>query len=218
MPKVSRPVIYVSLFAVAVAAFVLTSEDESAPSAATTRTRRAPAPKSVAGFTEEDYAAKYPALNESSRNAFMPLVKRTEPSTLVGQPFVEGNAIPEDLAGGPSWIYTGMAEVNGVKHGLVENSATGDGEFIKPGQRWKRATVLTVTPDTLTLMGSDGVVRRMRTLDDPTAMPSNRNPGLQPVNPGLTGPIGQPNLQVRPTAGNFGTEPNELDNGADDAN
>ncbi|HVL39336.1 MAG TPA: hypothetical protein VM328_08105 [Fimbriimonadaceae bacterium] len=210
MPKISRPVLYTGLFAVAVAAYVLTSEEPP------TGARRTPKPtaKKVEqqnrGFTEADYRDPFPPVNERARNAFMPLVRRSEPS-VVGITPPEGNAISEGITGEAGWIYTGMAEVNGVKQGLVENTVTGEGEFIKPGQRWKKGTVLTVTPDRLTLMGNDGVVHRMRILDEASALPLASGSGFQPLDPGIRGPIGNPNIEVRPersrTAGRRGRAP-----------
>ena len=92
--------------------------------------------------------------------------------------------------------YTGYAEVDGVRQGLLENSASGESVFLVAGQRWKQLVVRSVTAESMTVAGPDGVPIPIP-VKDPTAEQKAGTSvvppiGTVPVNPGgaLRGTIG----------------------------
>ena len=195
--KISRPVLYGGIAVLGIAAWMLTGED-AARKSSTTKPKPAASTK-IKGivYLKEDYENRYARLNHPTPNAFKPIVARVSG----GAELLGPNQIPADMAGGdPNWVFNGMASVDGIAMGLVENGSTGDGEFVKIHQKWKRATVLRITPDTLVLESERGVVRtvRIKTEDDLFALPEMGG-GLVPVNP-LQGPIGGDGMAVRPDA------------------
>ncbi len=149
-------------------------------------------------FTPQDYTAKFAVLNQTPKNAFKPLIVRDNGTGgLKGRIALRTNGIPLDLAGGEgNWAYSGMAVINGKPTALVENSGTGEGVFLKVGEKWKRATVRKVTDTSLVLIGEDGSLHTMKIGDDNTVSAKDKSfAPLRPL-PALTGPIGS--LQVRP--------------------
>jgi len=194
------------VFSVGLIYVALTPPDAAAPVARRAR----PKPKTTDRndpFTKEDYGAKFARLNEPVQNAFRPLVARQEPSRLIyseGPDVLPGgiaagggdpSQIPAEFTDGDAgWRFTGYADVDGVRNGLLENRTTGDGVFVRPGERWKRATVRRITSTELVLAGPSG--ERTISINDgsePTAAPSVVPPGgVAPVNPGpaLRGQIG----------------------------
>lgn len=194
---ISRTVLYGGLAILAVVAWTLTNPEEATAPTKPKAANSASSRTQLDLFTKEDREAEFLSLNTTTRNAFKPIVARTTgPSAGLLAP----NAIPADFAGGdPNWVYTGMATVDGVGFGLVENSATGDGEFLKLNERWKKARVLKMTPELLTLENERGVVRTMRIKTKEDELPPIPGGAMEPINP-LEGPIGN-GLAVRPQAG-----------------
>lgn len=196
----SRPLIYGGVAVVAIAAFILTGEDSSGGNEAiksskaarqetgrsSTRTR------SSTAFTDEDYSATFPAVNEAPANAFKPLVVSAKAAGGSGSGSgsqAAPNEIPASFTDGESiWLYTGTASVDGVPMALVENPATSEGEFIKVGQRWKNTVVRKITPTTLVLSGPGGS-RTFELLRDPE-IDNLIEAETTPLNP-LRGDIGR---------------------------
>lgn len=206
--KISRPVLYGLLLTIGVAGWFLTESDPNAgvvkPKPKTTASSRKD--KGVT-FTDQDYQARYAAVDATLPNVFKPIVARTMgPNSELLSP----NAIPADFAGGdPNWIYTGMASVDGVAMGLIENGSSGDGEFLKISQHWRKARVLKITPEALVMESDRGIVRTMtlKNSDDILPPPLDEGGIVEPVNP-LQGPIGDPNgggngngVAIRPQTG-----------------
>lgn len=160
--KVSRPVVYVGLAAVGVAAWVLTAEE--APKGSSERRPVSSAKKNGEAFLAEDYRASFPPVSEPAKNAFRPLVVRSGLSDAGLS--LPPNAIPLDFAGGePNWIFTGVAIIDGAPVALFENSSTQEGVFVKHGDRWKSSTVVRITPETVVLAGPAGVTRTLKIVD-----------------------------------------------------
>ena len=136
----------------------MSSDTQPAKPVKHTATKRAAS--SADEFTPQDYTAKFAVLNQTPKNAFKPLIVRDNGTGgLKGRLAIRTNGIPLDLAGGEgNWAYSGMAVINGKPTALVENSGTGEGVFLKVGQKWKRATVRKVTDTSLVLIGEDGRV------------------------------------------------------------
>ena len=196
--KISRPVLYGGIAVLGGVAWVMTGE-ETPVRPATSKPKPA-ASKKIKGivYLKEDYENRYAPVNAGTPNAFKPIVARLSGANAE---LLAPNAIPADMAGGdPNWVYTGMATVDGVAMGLVENGSTGDGEFLKNNQKWKRARVLKITPDSLVMESERGVVRTMRLKNEDSFFPPPENcGGLIPINP-LQGPIGGDGVAVRPEA------------------
>ena len=109
------------------------------------------------------------------------------------------NAIGTDLTGGEAgWAYTGTAEVNGHIQAVVENSGTGQGDFLSVGQNWKKAKVVSITDSALTLQGASGNQVTIR-MQEKLASSSMVAGGFAPVkvNSNLNGQIGGP-VAIRP--------------------
>lgn len=188
---ISKPVLYGLIGVIGVAAWFLTEPEPVAPGGAKPKAASAKDKTKGVVYTEQDYKARFASLEGGPRNVFKPLVERsTGPSSELLSP----NSIPSDFTGGdPNWIFTGMATVDGVAMGLVENSASGDGEFLKISQRWKKARVLRITPEALVMESDRGVVRTMTLKAYDEVPPPVIDVGsVEPVNP-LQGPIGDGN-------------------------
>jgi hypothetical protein len=143
-------------------------------------------------FTEEDYKAHFANLNLPVKNVFRPLIL---PATAggVGLAAIAPNEIPKDFTDGKTaWLYTGTAIVDGVPMALVENTETGEGEFLKVGQRWMHAVVRKITPIALVMEGPNGRVRTMDLLKEIGDGEETTLAGMdvRPVSPNLAGAIG----------------------------
>ena len=189
MFKISRPVLFLLIGTLAVAAYLMTSP---APPARHTK-KTMPRPQvSVTStvYTQQDYDANFPKPVLASRNAFAPLVMRKN-GALIAALAAAGN-IPADFAGGdPNWACTGSAELDGVRQALIENKATNDGVFLKQGDHWKNCVVSQVLEDSVVLVGPGGVAKTIQVKQD-TATGSDETDlsGNIPVQPSLSGPIG----------------------------
>ncbi len=165
MPKifgknVSPIVIYA---AGALAAFLVYSElfpAEATSAGSRRRTTRKTTPAAETGpYTKADFEAKFAAFNEPVKDAFRPLVAKAEPVTqqVQVQPLGPTNILSADLTGGEgNWAYTGFAEVDGVRQGLLENGTTSESVFLRSGQRWKSLVVRSIGTESMTVAGPDG--------------------------------------------------------------
>lgn len=208
MAKLSRPVMYGGLLVLVVAAYAFVQGGDAPSKGGFKGTSAKSSSKSKdIDLTKEDYSAKFAEPHVQVRNVFMPLVMRAGGK---GGPGGIGGPvnIPSELTlGEQNWAYTGMAEVNSIPQALVENTVTGDGVFLKQGERWKDATVFQITPDVLTLIAADGVRYEVKVLGSQDPVLGTPAPGFQPlaVAPaaGLQGPIGAAgaagDVQVQPT-------------------
>ena len=149
-------------------------------------------------FNQEDSEAKFVRLNTPAKNSFRPLIMPSTARSATGIGALLPNEIPADFTDGKTkWLYTGTAIVDGAPMALVENPETGEGEFIKVGQRWKKAIVRKITPTSLALEGPNGRARTLQLMQDPVedettlagleVRPATPNIGS---NNSLAGPIG----------------------------
>lgn len=198
MAKISRPVLYTAVFAVAVAAFYLTQDDGGTPGVGV---RRKPTAKASAtdasGFTDEDRTArgKFVRVADAGKNVFLPIVAKATARSGTGK-FVATNGIPPEFAGGETgWSYTGNAEIDGKLYAGLQNSATGETVLLVRGQSWKRSSVSALGESGLTLTSTMGLVRKIDIPEFPSGDAYLASAGgVRPlaVAPpgGLTGPIG----------------------------
>jgi len=179
-----------------VGAYFYLQEDDT-PKRVTKKRVVASSTKKADEFLPIDYKAKYASYTEEAKDAFKPLVLR---SSDAGRSVMDTPGdIPLALTGGePNWRYTGVAEIDGVPNALLDNSGTGEGVFLKAGERWKKATVLTVTRDSVVLQGEDGVAKEIR-LADFGGKDDDENSKDAPVKPPISGAIG--GLSVNPVPG-----------------
>lgn len=214
--KISRPILFTSLAALAVAAYVLT-DGESAKASIKSRPRKASASleKDKYGLDERDRkvtAADFSPVSGAPKNAFQPIVVRTRGAAEVA---VAPDAVPAEMAGGdPNWFYTGNAELDGKPTALLDNRVTMESEFVSQGQKWKRCTIVKIDPQDLILAGPSGrKVKLTLNTGEMTVYPGSPRmaSGFQPVNPALRGPIGGNGISIRPDrnglrGANLGTE------------
>lgn len=138
-------------------------------------------------YLKEDETAQFASLQGEMPNAFKPAVQKKE---MVGSTKTS-NAIPPIFTSGESgWVYTGNMEVNGGQNALLENGGTGEGVFLKPGEKWKSLTLKQVKADSIILRAQDGFEKEI-------FFGSNNSDAAQsvaPLNPGpaprLAGQIG----------------------------
>lgn len=196
MAVVSKPVLFFALFATAAAVYLWSSpETASAKTPPTTKKRVA-----KAKFDGWDFPPPEPALPKPkaiARDVFLPKVKVQRvvrlPSPGAKEDLV---AIPTNLADGEGgWAYTGMAEVDGVRMALLENSGTRQSGYIREGEDWKKAHVVGITTACIVLSDEKGVAQTIYRYN-PNDPPKPKPPpdlGFQPLNPGglPTGPIGR---------------------------
>lgn len=138
-------------------------------------------------YTKEDETAQFASIEGGLPNAFKPAVQK---KIAVGSAKTS-NAIPPIFTSGETgWIYTGNMEVNGGQNALLENGGTGEGVFLKPGEKWKSMTLRRVKSDSIVLRAEDGFEKEI-------FFGSNQSDAAQtvaPVNPGpaprMAGQIG----------------------------
>jgi len=161
---------------------------------------------SKGGFLPIDYTAKFDSVTSPAKNAFKPLVMKTDIRETVP---TKDNGIPIAFTGGePNWIFTGSATVDGTPNGLLENTSTGEGVFLVSGEHWKTSRVLTITKDEIVMQGPEGDARTIKMETEeassdtrtasvtplPLPMPGqlNAQPMAQGGNPGGQMTFGQP--------------------------
>ncbi len=194
----ARPLVYGLLVVLAIVAYSLSSDAGSTGSKAPVSKPHAPAiARSDIEFDHADFVARFDKPSLQMRNPFVPLVEiRTAGPSTSG----DLDHIPADLAHGEAnWIFTGLAEVDGVRLALLENSQTRRGGFVKEGEIWKTCRVQTITSQSVVLLDLHGGRQVVMRLDPnkPAKPKAAPNAGVQPVTvpPALTGPIG-PNLEI----------------------
>ena len=190
--KKTSPVVWAGLLAVCAAVYY-SMDGDSASNAATLK-RKLPAPSTKKDdFMPVDYTAKFDTFDaKASGNAFNPLVVRSQGKNTV--PTIDG-AIPAAFADGDgNWQYKGFATVNNVSSGLLENQNTGEGVFVKPGERWKSCRVLTITRDSIVMQGTSGAARTIPIVseDEPVSRMAGTSLTPLPVPNPITGAITDP--------------------------
>lgn len=200
----SLPKLVIGGVAIGAIAFLMTGSPETPrKKAESSKPRAASRAKAEDEFTKADYEAKFAPTKLAVRDVFSPLVLASSGGRGGS---IAPNAIPFDFTGSKeAWVYTGTAVINGVPNALVENTSTGEGEFIKVGQTWKLATVRRITPTSLTLTNSSGRVQTMDLmrdleLDDRSLMSAQ----VQPVAPQGRGDSGRSGSFGMPGGGSFG--------------
>ena len=198
MPKVfgkevSTVTLGVGVLAVLVLGYKLTSSDDTPT---TPKKKIKPPIKKSYGQTDyldADYAFKIAPLPDSTtpKDVFKPLVSKDSLTSAAGNQSID------------SYTYSGMAQLNGVANGLLENSQTGQGDFVQPGQRWhEQWQVIKVTGDEIALRNDSGDVK---TLLAGAAMAKEGNAVTAPAaaagapvaNPVMVGPIGASDITIQ---------------------
>jgi len=200
----SRPLLYGGLIVIVAAVYFW-------PSSSPTPAAQRPGAKANAGknkerdwtFLASDFGPRFDKPQGKTRDIFNPLfyVEHAAPKTNQDQ-IME---VPANLAQGEAgWAYTGMAEVDGKRLALLENSSTHQGGFVKEGEAWKRSHIVSITSESIILVGPDGSEETVYRYDPnrpakqkaATAAP---DAGFQPVDvgPALRGPIGA-NFEISP--------------------
>lgn len=215
MSLIKKPVFWIGVVGVGIAGWILTNPESHTSNQLGRTTRKKVAAKTSEVFTEEDYKAKFAPMQISFKNSFTPIVARRD-ATLGGGDGA-ANEIPLEFTGGNAgWVYTGSAEIDGQISALLENRTTGDGVFLKPGERWKSAVVVKILGDGVVMRGPSGE-KTFALVDDSSKAPvATVNPNTNVVPParvsnvpgGLSGPIGRGNfpggISVMPQGGQAG--------------
>ncbi len=167
-------------------------------------------------YLPEDEKAQFASIEGGLPNAFKPAVQK---KALIGSSKTS-NAIPPIFTSGEAgWVYTGNMEVNGGQNALLENGGTGEGVFLKPGEKWKSLTLKQVKAESIVLRAEDGFEKEIYFgSNDSSAVQS-----VAPFNPGsgprMAGQIGggqvfaesSQNLTTLPAIEGFGS--NDQTNG-----
>ena len=193
MAVLSRPIIFLAIFAAAASIYV-GSQPVAAPAKATTKKHSAKTAFDGWDFPPPDPSLHLPKPPEATRDVFLPKVKVLRVVKLPGAK-EDLVAIPSNLAGGEGgWAYTGMAEVDGVRMALLENSGTKQSGYIREGEDWKKSHVVGITTACIVLSDEKGLAQTIYRFNpnDPPKVKPVPNPGFAPLNPGglPTGPIG----------------------------
>ncbi len=173
------------------------------------------APKSTKEslYTKEDIDAKFESIPATIKNGFVPLVTKGDGAV------VSKNEIPLGFTGGEgTWTYTGNMVVDGTPNALLENSSTGDGVFLRPGQNWKNLRLIAVKEDSIEVEGPNGA-RKTVYFDDKSISMAAPSTNLQPLppaaiqgnlpnvaNPQLNQPGGNPRRQRGQQANQFNAD------------
>lgn len=216
-----KPIFWIGVVGLGIAAFVLTEPEETRSTGATKKVtkKKSVTKKSETVFTEEDAKAEFKPVNDQARNAFVPIVAR---HTGIGSGDGLANAIPTEMTGGEAnWVYTGTAETDGVRVALIENRTSGDAVFLKRGERWKSAYVISISEYSVILRGPSGT-RTLGLVDETlqrtgTSVAQAGPQGFSPAQPtlprNLRGPINGNDfngMTVSPDAGFSPAPPSEF--------
>ncbi len=191
--KLSRPVVYFFLLALVACVVIWTSDSPSGPPPVAQTKKKAK--KADPGW---DYPPqpplRYTKPKPLARNVFAPLI-HTEKIAKAPEAKDDLVQIPSNFADGESsWAYTGMAEVDGVRMALLENSTKKQSGYVREGEAWKKARVVGISTACIVLSDDKGetqTVYRYNPNDPPKEKPVTDG-GFRP-----TGAIGG-NLSVRP--------------------
>jgi hypothetical protein len=204
MSLLKKPIFWIGIVGLSAAAWVATSPEDTAKRAVVKPAKKTAKKKASIEFLREDFEAKFAPVKSDLKNVFQPIVAKT--SGLRGG---EGlaNAIPADFAGGDSgWVYTGNAEVDGVQSALLESRTTGEGVFLKSGERWKSAVVTGIHENSVVMKGPSGT--KTFALVDSDKPPMLAGNGFAPVrvvpSPEIRGAIGR---QANRTGGQAANDP-----------
>ena len=168
-------------------------------------------------YLKEDETAQFASIEGGLPNAFKPAVQKK----IAMGTTKTSNAIPPIFtAGETGWIYTGNMEVNGGQNALLENGGTGEGVFLKPGEKWKSMTLKQVKSDSIVLKADDGFEKEIffgSNESDAAQAVAPLNPGPAPRMAGQIGGGGQvfaeapQNMATLPAIEGFGS--NDQTNG-----
>ena len=189
MSLIRKPLFWVSILTVGVAGYVMTApEPTGTRSAAKPIKKKSSSKKVVVQFTKDDFDADFKPLNSELKNAFMPIVARK--SGGFGNGDGAANVIPADFTGGDTgWVYTGNAEIDGSAMALLENRTTGEGVYLKAGERWKSAAVSKILSEAVVMTGPSGTKTFTLVTEEPRMARNGFNPASVNVPPGLRGQI-----------------------------
>ena len=136
MPKLSRPVVYTFVAAVAAYAAFLLSQPDAPTARHSVRVVTAARPVADAdGITAADLNAHFPRYAVGTRDPFVPRVVPPKPPGGGGM----------GLGGArDAWALTGIYTINDTLNALVENRTTGESLSLKPGARWRGLRVLSI--------------------------------------------------------------------------
>lgn len=185
-PKKSSNVLYIALGLTVVVAAVLNMGGDppkktttKAPITQSTGKLVSTGVKSDVLIQDEDSTKTFPVFKDKLKPSFKPLVLRSNVDVSTSGP---SNQIPASFAGGESnWIYTGSATMDGRIQGLLENTSSGEGVFLSPGQHWKSLVCTAIREDGLVVTGPDGDTRTIALLTEPKD--SDSVASVSPVNP-----------------------------------
>jgi hypothetical protein len=158
------------LLAIGAVVFVYTEPETPAKKSARLRAgTRSTAKADGSLITEEDLNARFPRYAPPTKDAFRPgvttgkgtgkpkPVQRIAPLILPPPPLkpAEGSLILD------AWTLTGISVIDGVQTALIENKASGDTVFVKPGSLWKGLRVASIGSGALVFIEPGGKTRRM---------------------------------------------------------
>lgn len=194
MPKVSRPVIYTALAAVAAYALVLNTQPDTTTTRHVFLTRNTTqAAADPNGILPEDLNAHFPRYSGGARDPFAPEVVIARPKT------VTGASAGRNRTNATGWALTGINSINGVASALIENSATGDSVFLQPGDRWQGLRVVAIKDDRVVFqnaLGREDTLTFAPPADDKTNASGNPAAGAAPSAPSI--PLSLPPYPVSP--------------------
>lgn len=203
MAKISRPAVYTAVAAVSVYAVVLlTQPDAPAPTHKKVIVRHARAAADV--YMANDLSAHFARYQAGKRNPFLSKLPDVKPPAGAGS------------AARGEWVLTGINIINGVPNALVENSATDDSVFLRPGDRWRGLRVLSIGTDAIAFLNALGQQTHLafRPLEAVAPAPGSREPGggfrlqgLGTVVPLAPMPVGPGNIRSLPVLPPLGSSP-----------
>lgn len=195
MLKISKSMQLLIGLALIVVTYLYTSGEDATTSKTRSTKPSSKTAKLPENVKEEDYTKRFASLNEAPQNSFMPVIARATGGK-DGKSY-EPDAIPQEYAGGePGWYFTGTAEIDGVKQALVENRSSGNGDFLRVGQEWKRVRITAIGENTMTIVGPNGQPKTLSLSYGVTGQFMANSTQVRPLDPTLRGQIGGANGAV----------------------
>lgn len=172
---------------VVVIAYVYLSPTTEPPKSTKTPQLATSSKKKTELYNDTDRTVQFAPIEASLKNSFVPLVTKKD----VNGPVSPGTIPASFVNGETTWTYTGNMTVDGVPNALFENSATGEGVFLRPGEHWKQLRLVTVREDSVEIEGPSGAMKTVYFEDfsvpGPKAFTDAPLPPLPPTMPNNNG-------------------------------
>jgi hypothetical protein len=154
--KISRPVLFILVAGVIGYAVVVSTEPDAAPHKVKKVATKS-AQVDAAGFTKEDYTARFARYTARRRDPFQPKVMpHKTPTAAPASAKPKGNDGLALTGTTGTWTLTGISAMDGAQSALIENGSTHETVFLTVGEQWHNYHVVAIEEQALVLVDDKG--------------------------------------------------------------